>query len=119
MALSDNPLQLIKSLTGGALLGAGLLGLLQVQHIVPWIDLNQAMTLGALIGSAIHRIIDGFLTPITKPIRYYSQILELRMQVHLGIISVKQAKFIQDRLVERYFLGIQTLPQKKNSKDGS
>lgn len=101
----DSPIKLFKSITGGGLLGAGLLGLLQSQHLVPGLDVNQAMTIGGLLGGAAHRLVfDAFLGPAFVPVRYYSRIIELSFLVRRGVISITQAKKIREQLNNRYFL---------------
>jgi|CXWL01.1.fsa_nt_gi hypothetical protein len=106
MLNKDNPLGFLKSLTGGGLLGAGLLGILQSQHLIPFLDLHQAMSIGACIGGATHKLLfDAFLSPAFLPIKYYSRLLELHILVERRLITLKEAKMIKEQLTRDYFLG--------------
>lgn len=91
-----------KSLGFGAMLGAGILGLLCVSlpHRFPEnTSLSFLVLLGALIGAGAHRAIGTLLSPII----YYFKITQLLVLCRARMITQKQKRALIVQLTQDYF----------------
>jgi hypothetical protein len=108
-------IELIRSMGYGALLGAGVTGLIYSifwTYFSPVLSLKDVLFVGALLGGGAHRLVDSLLysmlRPITSFIGYYSRLAQLLILRETGIISHRQADELLRQLTNRYFLGQQT-----------
>jgi hypothetical protein len=112
MRLFFEHLAQIRSLGFGAMLGAGVLGLIFVMFPAFFserIDFNNIVFLGALIGGGSHRLIDIWFVqiifyPVGRFVSYYSRVIQLILLSKSRTISNKQKKEILKQLTEKYFI---------------
>jgi hypothetical protein len=118
--MTTSELNFLKSLGFGAMLGAGLGGILFCGYYnkpSSSITLKEAMMIGGLLGGAIHRLLDQYIiTPIISPLipdfAFYRQLLELRMLQRRGLLEEQKADELLNGIIEKKFLGKPMLPSK-------
>lgn len=103
-------LSLFRSLGFGALLGAGILGLVYAQFsetFSPHVSLRESMMIGGVLGGGLHRIIERLFEiifrPVTDFIAYYIKLVQLLTLRHTGVITGSQANRLLRRLTDAYF----------------
>ena len=112
-------LELLRRIGFGALLGAGLGGLLYATHpaLFPGAAFREVIYIGAAIGGGLSQLIEKgmhvVLNPVSRRAKHYSKILELAIARSHGIVTEEQAQAIREQLQADYFLGDTRIPVKR------
>ena len=101
------------------MLGAGVAGLAYSLYpiLFPGGSLQALMYIGGVIGAGMSQMIerwfDAITAPVSRRVKHYSKLVELRLARSNGTIDDEQADAITEQLQAEYFLGDTTIPIKR------
>lgn len=102
----------IRSLGFGGLLGCGvacILFLIFPQIFPAFITLNTVATVGGIVGTSFHRVIDNvivkqILGPISANITYVGKLIQIEHMKKRGMITEETSLELKDKLTKKYWL---------------